>query len=40
MTLEGVAVDVAVAGGDGGGEEYGHMLREGWSCAFRRSIRP
>jgi len=34
----GVAVDAAVAGGNGGEEEYGRMLREGWSCAFRQSI--
>ena len=38
MSLVGVAVDAAVAGGNGGEEEYGRTLREGWSCAFRQSI--
>jgi len=35
MPLAGVVVDAAAAGGDNEGEEYGCMLREGWSCAFR-----
>ncbi len=35
MPLVGVAVDAAAAEGDDGGEEYGCMLREEWSCAFR-----
>ena len=40
MTPVGIAVGAAAAEGDGGGGEYARMLREGWSCAFRRQIHP